>query len=298
MRREAGKENCLLLACGEFNDYLVGGDPEVAYRNLKTALAGYATMGCRVFAPGRREIMADLPRLLAERRSPPENSASGCRLVCGNLAGPVAQRLGIAPWVRLRRSRHVVLVTGLVAPPLPATPITAALHLATSATPIAAARRTLTPAPTTADHPQLRLTDPKTTLAKILREPHDLAIVILHLPEKEATRLLQQVPGVDLAILVDQQGILPRGKRAGTSLMLRNNDRSRSLGIVEWKWSKQKTLRTWSLRVDGRRFRPDPELEKLVNGFENWRRQYFAKKFAPVPAAAGQAPGPKSSLER
>jgi len=203
-------------------------------------------MGFDAFAPGRREVLIHGSRLAAAQARD-----SGCPLLCGNLA---KRHPGFIPWKIFHRRERRILVTALIEPPQAATPTTAGF----------------------------KLLEPAARLQKILRQPHDLAVAVFHMPEKDVRRLLQQVPGVDLAILVDKRGVLARGKTAGQSLLLRNNNRGKSIAVIDWNSRKtRKPDRPWSLRAACRRYKPDPELAKMVDDFEKWRRAYYEKKASP-----------------
>ena len=117
----------------------------------------------------------------------------------------------------------------------------------------------------------LTIADPKKSLERQLAVSHDLAIVIFHLPEKRAREIISATPGIDIAILANRRGVYQKIQKLNGCCLLKNNDRGRTLGYLDWDLEQQVPVKLGIIKLKPRIYRPDPEVRHLVSEFEKWR---------------------------
>ncbi len=173
--------------------------------------------------------------------------AGKAAVVCGNLSSP---HPGFKDYALYRIGERKILVTSLLSPTIANSPV---------------ARLTIIP--------------PDQALPRILSTPHDLAIVIFHLPDARAREMVSRTPGIDIAILAKQIGVYSRPAKLNGCCLLKCNNRGRSLGWLNWDLKDNTPKQFGIIKLKPQVYKPDPEVQLLVSNYEKWRDQrYFARR--------------------
>ncbi len=124
-------------------------------------------------------------------------------------------------------------------------------------------------------HP-LPISNPLASLKKIQAAvPHDLCVAVLHFSDRKGRELLQQTEGVDIAILAAQRGTLEKPEKLGKILLLKNNNHGKTIGYLDWQFSRRQPLKAALVVLEKGKISPDPQVEKKVSAVENWLRQHY-----------------------
>jgi len=121
----------------------------------------------------------------------------------------------------------------------------------------------------------LKVEDPLASLKKILKIPHDLAIVILHFSDNRARALLQQTSGIDIAILGTQRGILRNREVINGCQVVKNNNHGKTIGYLDWSFTKGTLTANKILAINKDTYPADKKVSLLVDKHETWLRKHY-----------------------
>jgi mono/diheme cytochrome c family protein len=121
----------------------------------------------------------------------------------------------------------------------------------------------------------LKVKDPLTSLKKILKIPHDLAIVILHLSDNRARKLLQETSGLDIAVLATQRGILRDREIINGCRIIKNNNHGKTIGYLDWSFTKNSLTANKILAINKETYPADKKVSLLVDEHETWLRKHY-----------------------
>ena len=218
----------------------------------------FALMGIDAAALGEREFVfggAFLKKLMTGSPFP---------LVCANLKDPRLVPPFVVPHVTVTRGGVRVLVTSVIDP----------LFLS---------RHEEKPV----------LADPVESLAEVARSaPHDIFVVVVHGAAATAVdEWLRATDGVTVAILSDREGYGRRETSPGGAVVVFNNTRGQTVSHVDlvrrdgtWRVSGPYTVRLGVNEVE-----EDPEVARLLEDYEVWRREYFSSRTAETHGQPGKA---------
>jgi len=209
---------------------------------VQTVLQSYETISNSLFAPGTEEFIHGL-----RFSTPLPRMAGSTTVICGNLARLLP---GFKDHTLYTIKGKKILVTSLLDPTVADSPVAG-----------------------------ISIIPPETALKKQLAIPHDLAIVVFHLPDNKAREVIGQTPGLDIAILAEQRGVFSQPEQRNGCFLVKCNDRGRSLGWLDWNLQTHTLEKLRIIEIKPRLYRPDPKVQLLVSNYEKWRDQrYFAIK--------------------
>ncbi|MEA2108302.1 MAG: multiheme c-type cytochrome [Pseudomonadota bacterium] len=242
MQQEHPANQLLLINTGNLTKPSIKRDYELNRRQTSIITKVYQQMDCDVLTPGFQELIDGNMIITALVKA-----AGTMPLVCSNLKN--VNKLGIKPYVVLHKSGRKILITSLMDPRVGKK----AIH-------------------------GLRIEEPAASLKKILAAvPHDLAITVLHFSDRKARKIISQVPGIDLAILATQRGIMATPEAAGKSYLVKNNNHGKTVNYLDWDFASRKPIKYSSLKVSKEDIKPEPKIAKLVNDYEIWLRNYYIR---------------------
>jgi len=234
-------KSSLFLGCGNLIRTTPDPEPEVDLKLIATVLKSYAAIENHLFAPGTEEFIHG-PRIYARLTG----LAPETIFICGNLEKP---RPGFRKYFLYAFKDRKILVTSLLDPELERSPVSG-----------------------------VAITPPEQALKRLLAVPHDLAIVVFHLPDQRVREIIAQKPGLEIAILANRRGIIHKPEMVAGCCLLKDNDRGRTLGCLDWSLARQSPVKLNIIRLNPRTYRPDPETRKRVSKFEKWRDQYVSAR--------------------
>jgi len=131
----------------------------------------------------------------------------------------------------------------------------------------------------------LAIKDPQSILKEILpriRSQADLVILLSHLGKKGTKELVKNIPGIDVAIIGHNKGVMSKGELMGKTIIVQNCNMGKSLGILEINLNQNGTIRKYENRVEAlsQSTPADPELIKLIRKFEEKKLAYEREKLA------------------
>ena len=135
----------------------------------------------------------------------------------------------------------------------------------------------------------LEIKDPEATLKEILprvKGQADIIILLSHLGRFATNMLIQRVPGVDVAIIGHDNGILNQPEIFTKTILLQNSMQGKFLGILDLTIGKKGTIENYAGILVGinRDTTPsDPEVLALIQEFEKQRDLNRAKERGKVP---------------
>jgi len=95
----------------------------------------------------------------------------------------------------------------------------------------------------------LEVKNPETALKEILpkvRDQADIVILLSHLGKKETALLLQNVPGVDVAIIGHDQAILNQPELLAKTILVQNSTQGKFLGILDLTIGTTGTIKNYT----------------------------------------------------
>ena len=242
MKQDQAADQLLLINTGNLTKPSIKRDYELNRHQTSIITQVYQQMGCDVLTPGFQELI-DGKMIIAAL----VKAAGNMPLVCSNLKD--AEKLKIQPYTLLHKGDRKILVTSLMDPRVEKK----AIH-------------------------GLSIEEPVASLKKIMAAvPHDLAITILHFSDRKAGKIISQVPGIDLAILASQRGIMATPEAAGKSYLVKNNNHGKTINYLDWNFASRKPIKYSSIKVSKEDVKPDPKVGKLVNDYETWLRNYYIR---------------------
>jgi hypothetical protein len=255
MKQDYPEDQLLLINTGNLTKPSIKRNYELNRHQTSIITRVYQQMGCDVLTPGFQELIDG--KMIIDIMV---KAAGSMPLVCSNLKD--AEKMGIKPYILLHKGGKAILVTSMMDPRVEKK----AIH-------------------------GLNIEDPAANLKKILAAvPHDLAITVLHFSDRKARKIITQVPGIDLAILATQRGIMATPEAAGKSYLVKNNNHGKTINYLDWNFASRKPIKYSSLNVSKEDIKPDPKVSKLVNDYETWLRKHFIsqEKAAEASGAAGK----------
>ena len=123
----------------------------------------------------------------------------------------------------------------------------------------------------------LQVKDPLPALEKILKTPHDLAIVVLHFPDTKARRLIRRITGLDVAILATQRGTMKEGELINGCWLVKNNNHGKTIGYLDWDFTTGAPTTTKLIKVKKEDYKADQKIANLVSDYELWLRQHYVE---------------------
>ncbi len=240
MKQVYAANQLLLINTGNLTKPSIKRDYELNRRQTSIITRVYQQMGCDVLTPGFQELIDGRMIIAALVKA-----AGTMPLVCSNLQD--GKKMGIKPYVVLQKGGKSILVASLMDPRVEKK----AIH-------------------------GINIKDPVASLKKILAAvPHDLAITVLHFSDRKARKIISKVPGIDLAILATQRGIMATPEAAGKSYLVKNNNHGKTINYLDWDFASRKPIKDGSLKVSKEDVKPEPELAKQIDDYETWLRNYY-----------------------
>jgi hypothetical protein len=235
---EAGRENTVVLKAGDN----FGWPDEVEEKKAELILDAFAMLGVDGIGLGDRELAFGIPVL--ERLA----TRAGVHLVCANLQDVPGRSRFLVPYLRLTRGRKRLVITSVIDPAL-----------------------------RQGGGENVNLTDPVEAL-EVVRDTvrSDLFIVLCHADGNTARTWLNQVTGIDLAILGHCQGVGYEKEVIHGTVVVFNNDRGQHVGYVDIEAGapdcaisgpQNVTLRVEEVARHG-------PLVHLIEEYEAWERTY------------------------
>ncbi|MBW1644944.1 MAG: hypothetical protein JRJ56_01270 [Deltaproteobacteria bacterium] len=243
LRRQAPGGGMLLLNVGNLTKPSIRKDFAVMKKQVEVITACYRQLGADLLAPGLQELAYgdDIINTMVKA------AGGSLPLLCTNLEKHSPAMKAFRDYLLLEKGGRRILLTSLLDP--------------------AMKRKAI--------HP-LAIGDPAASLRQIQAAvPHDLSVVILHLADRKARTLLQQVKGVDIAILAAQRGTLPQPEMVGKTVLLKNNNHGKTIGYLDWSFARRQPVKAALVELEKKRVDPDPRVEKQVAAVEAWLRQHY-----------------------
>jgi len=242
MKQDQAEDQLLLINTGNLTKPSIKRDYELNRKQISIITRVYQQMGCDVLTPGFQELI-DGKMIITTL----VKAAGTMPLVCSNLKD--AGNLKIQPYALLHKGGQKILITSLMDPRVEKK----AIH-------------------------GIKIEDPVASLKKILATvPHDLAITILHFSDRKAKKIISRIPGIDLAILATQRGIMATPEAAGKTYLVKNNNHGKTINYLDWNFASRKPIKYSSLKVSKEDIKPEPKIAKLVNDYEIWLRNYYIR---------------------
>jgi 5'-nucleotidase/UDP-sugar diphosphatase len=119
----------------------------------------------------------------------------------------------------------------------------------------------------------LKVKDPELTLREILpivKTQADITILLAHLGKNETTLLLQKVPGVDVAIVGHDLGVLNQPEMLTKTILVQNSMNGKFLGILDLTLGTTRTIESYTGSMVGipEDTPSDPDVLALIREFE------------------------------
>jgi 2',3'-cyclic-nucleotide 2'-phosphodiesterase (5'-nucleotidase family) len=135
---------------------------------------------------------------------------------------------------------------------------------------------------------KLEVKDPETELKEILpkvRAKADIIIFLSHLGKNDTTLLLQNVPGVDVAIIGHDQGTLNQPEILAKTILVQNSMKGQFLGILDLTIGTKGTIENYTGSMVGiaENIPSDPAVLALIREFEKYRDLDRAKETKKIP---------------
>ncbi len=198
-------------------------------------------MGADIFTPGAQELIYGRKMMLTL-----EGYAGNSTIICGNLGGkPIP---GFKTHKIITISGQKILITSIIDQKLEKK----AIH-------------------------GLKVKDPLASLNRILKIPHDLAIVVFHFSDKRARSLLEQTQGIDIAILGTQRGTMIKDKIVNGALLVKNNNHGKTMGYLDWDFTTKTATDNKLLQINKDTYAADKTAAALVDKHEKWLREHYIK---------------------
>ncbi len=226
-------------------DFRPGGEPEK--RRAAVMFKAFALMGVDCLALSEREFVFG-PAYLRELAT-----ASPVPLVCANVRDTHADSAYFMPYLRLERAGKKILLTSVVDPKNASQLVRQGLEV----------------------------DDPVTRLRRLQRDiAHDLFIVVMQGGKELAATWLEQVPGVDVAILGRQRGVQRKGEMLHGAQILYSCNRGQfvsSMDLAPGKGGQSPPVPEHFL-LRPKDFAEDAKVAVLVQEFETWLHTYHAER--------------------
>lgn len=240
MRKDHPKDQLLLINTGNLTKPSIRRDFEINRHQVFLTTQVYQQMDCDVLTPGFQELI-DGKIIIHELLK----AAGTMPLICSNLKN--AETMKIRPYILLNKGGRKILITSIMDPRVEKK----AIH-------------------------GIKIKDPVASLKKILATvPHDLAITVLHLSDRKAERITSRVPGINVAIMASQRGIMPTPKVAGKTYLVKNNNHGKNVNYLDWSFSNRKPIKFGSIKVSKEDIKPDPKVAQQVDNYETWLREHY-----------------------
>lgn len=134
----------------------------------------------------------------------------------------------------------------------------------------------------------LEVKDPETALKEILpkvRAQADIIILLSHLGRNQTNILIQNVPGVDVAIIGHDQGTLNQPEILTKTILVQNSIEGKFLGILDLTIGTKGAIENYTGKMVGitENTPSDPEVLDLIREFEKYRDPDRAKEMGKTP---------------
>jgi 2',3'-cyclic-nucleotide 2'-phosphodiesterase (5'-nucleotidase family) len=246
-----GRENTVFINAGDN----FGEKSAEERKKARLMFKSFSLMGLDVMGPGQNDFVFGLffPKGLSMDHSFP--------LVCANLFDDNRTIPYYASHVLLKKGGKRVLITSALDPSFIKTPGNRG-----------------------------KITDPVSAIRSVQQKvPHDIFIAILHTSLANAKLWLNQIDGVDLAVLGHKKGVMYQREMINNALLVYNNFRGSVVSYVDISISeKDDALSMGSPRgisVSTEMIQEDDTIRKLIKDFNKWvwkrkHRKKPIKKYA------------------
>jgi len=134
----------------------------------------------------------------------------------------------------------------------------------------------------------LEVKDPETTLKEILpkvRDQADIIILLSHLGRNQTNMLIQNVPGIDVAIVGHDQGTLNQPEMLSKTILVQNSMQGKFLGILDLTIGTKGTIESYTGSMVGitENTPSDPTVLALIREFEKYKDLDRAKETEKIP---------------
>ncbi len=135
---------------------------------------------------------------------------------------------------------------------------------------------------------KLKITDPVATLNRLKKDiSHDLFIVIGHAKRKNILTWIDQIQGIDLLIQGHQPGISRQAKKYKNTTIVINNIRGGQYTThIDVSWTPANKViisQPVAIKANARQTMQDPQISRLINDYEKWRREFLQQQTCPRP---------------
>ena len=134
----------------------------------------------------------------------------------------------------------------------------------------------------------LEIKEPEKTLKEILprvKEQADIIILLSHLGKNETTLLVQKVPGVDVAIIGHDPGMLNQPELLAKTILIQNSAQGKFLGVLDLIIGTKRAIEnyTGSMVAITENTPSDPEVLALIRDFEKKKNPQHSRTKKPLP---------------
>jgi len=119
----------------------------------------------------------------------------------------------------------------------------------------------------------LEVKDPETTLREVLskvRSKVHVVVLLSHLGEQNTRELVRKVPGVDVAVVGHDYGLVDKAQQEGKTILVRNNLKGEFLGVLSLTLDRNRVISDFENKVTALKhdtIAPEPEVQKLLLDF-------------------------------
>lgn len=124
------------------------------------------------------------------------------------------------------------------------------------------------------------LRNPVNSIREVLKlYPHDFSIVAIQGDKSTCENIINEVPGIDLAILGYKGGAINPALIVGSTLLVANNLKGKVVSYIDF--SSRKSIITpgpiQSVSLSIKKVKPDMEIERMVADYNRWARTYHSR---------------------
>jgi 5'-nucleotidase / UDP-sugar diphosphatase len=119
----------------------------------------------------------------------------------------------------------------------------------------------------------LEIKDPEATLQKVLpkvRSKVHVVVLLSHLGDQKTRELVQRVPGVDVAVVGHDIGVVDQAPQIGKTILVRSNLRGQFLGVLSLSLDRKRSISGFENKVTPLTHAtvpPEPEAQELLADF-------------------------------
>lgn len=132
-------------------------------------------------------------------------------------------------------------------------------------------------------HQQINVEDPVKALKRIIpeiRKRAEFVILLSHLGEADTRALVQSVPGIGIAVIGHDSGVMEQPVRAGNTILVKNCNKGMHMGVLEVALGPKAVITQTHHAIEkiSDNIANDPEMEKLVVDYKKIRRNSLKEK--------------------